>query len=132
VADAGRGIDASTLTAIESADEACLVTTPEIPALHQTRQILQRLLDGGYKQERLRLIVNRVPNRLGTRPEELPKMLGIPLYAVLPDCYAELHEAYSQGQLLPARSVLGECMERLARKLGGAEASKAKRKPFFG
>ena len=42
----------STMTAIESADEACLVTTPEIPALHQTRQILQRLLDGGYKQER--------------------------------------------------------------------------------
>jgi pilus assembly protein CpaE len=133
VADSGRGIGASTMTAIEFADEACLVTTPEIPALHQTRQILQRLLDGGYKQERLRLIVNRVPKRLGTRPEELPKMLGVPLYAVLPDCYAELHEAYSQGQLLPAGSVLGEYMERLARKLGGAEASKAKRKlPFFG
>jgi pilus assembly protein CpaE len=131
VADAGRGIGASTMTAIESADEACLVTTPEIPALHQTRQILQRLLDGGYKQERLRLIVNRVPKRLGIRPEELPKMLGIPLYAALPDCYAELHEAYSQGQLLPAGSVLGESMKRLARKLAGAKESKAKRKLLF-
>jgi pilus assembly protein CpaE len=132
VADAGRGLGASTMTAIESADEACLVTTPEISALHQTRQIVQRLLDGGYKQERLRLIVNRVPKRLGIRPEELPKMLGIPLYAAFPDCYAELHEAYSQGQLLPPGSVLGECMGRLARKLAGAEASKAKRKvPFF-
>jgi pilus assembly protein CpaE len=133
VADAGRGIGASTMTAIESADEACLVTTPEIPALHQTRQIVQRLLDVGYKQERLRLIVNRVPKRLGIRPEELPKMLGIPVYAVFPDCYAELHEAYSQGQLLPAGSVLGECMGRLARKLASAEEPKAKRRvPFFG
>jgi pilus assembly protein CpaE len=133
VADAGRGIGASTMTAIESADETCLVTTPEIPALHQTRQIVQRLLDVGYKQERLRLIVNRVPKRLGTRPEELPKMLGIPLYAAFPDCYPELHEAYSQGQLLPAGSVLGECMGRLARKLAGVEEPKVKRKlPFFG
>jgi pilus assembly protein CpaE len=131
VADAGRGIGESTMTAIESADEACLVTTPEIPALHQTRQILQRLLDGGYKKEHLRLIVNRVPKRAGTRPEELQEMLGIPLFAVVPDCYAELHEAYSQGQLLPAGSVLGECMERLARKLAGAEPSKVKRKVLF-
>jgi pilus assembly protein CpaE len=131
VADAGRGIGPSPMTAIESADEACLVTTPEIPALHQTRQILQRLLDGGYKQERLRLIVNRVPKRLGIRPEELPKMLGIPLYAAFPDCYAELHEAYSQGRLLPPNTVLGECMGRLARKLAGAEESKAKRKVLF-
>jgi pilus assembly protein CpaE len=131
VADAGRGIRESTMTVIEAADETCLVTTPEIPALHQTRQILQKLLDSGYKQERLRLIVNRVPKRLGTRPEELREILGIPLYAVLPEAYAELHEAYSQGQLLSPRTVLGECMERLARKLAGTEPAKAKRKALF-
>jgi pilus assembly protein CpaE len=131
VADAGRGIRESTMTVIESADETCLVTTPEIPALHQTRQILQKLLDVGYKQERLRLIVNRVPKRLGTRPEELREMLGVPSYAVLPEGYTALHEAYSQGRLLPAGTVLGECMERLARKLAGAEPAKAKRKVLF-
>jgi pilus assembly protein CpaE len=131
VVDAGRGIGESTMTVIESADETCLVTTPEIPALHQTRQILQKLLDSGYKQDRLRLIVNRVPKRLGTRPEELREMLGVPLYAVLPEAYAELHEAYSQGQLLPAGSVLGECMERLARKLSDAGPAKPRRKTLF-
>lgn len=131
VVDAGRGIGESTMTVIESADETCLVTTPEIPALHQTRQILQKLLDSGYKQERLRLIVNRVPKRLGTRPEELQEMLGIPLYAVLPEAYTELHEAYSQGQLLPPGTILGECMEHLARKLAGVEPGKAKRKALF-
>jgi pilus assembly protein CpaE len=131
VVDAGRGIGESTMTVIESADETCLVTTPEIPALHQTKKILQTLLDSGYKQERLRLIVNRVPKRLGTRPEELQEMLGVPLFAVLPEAYTELHEAYSQGQLLPGGSVLGECMERLARKLAGAAQTKAKRKALF-
>ncbi len=131
VVDAGRGISESTMTVIESADETCLVMTPEIPALHQTRQILQKLLDSGYKQERLRLIINRVPKRQGTRPEELREMLGIPLFAVLPEAYTELHEAYSQGQLLPPGTVLGECMDRLARKLAGAEPAKAKRKILF-
>jgi len=131
VVDAGRGVGESTMTVIESADETCLVTTPEIPALHQTRQILQKLLDSGYQQERLRLIVNRVPKRLGTRPEELEEMLGIPLYAVLPEAYSELHEAYSQGRLLPDGTILGDCMERLARKLAGAEPAKAKRKALF-
>jgi hypothetical protein len=58
-------------------------------------------------------------------------MLGVPLYAVLPEAYTELHEAYSQGQLLPAGTVLGECMERLARKLAGAEPAKAKRRALF-
>ncbi|MDQ1473654.1 MAG: pilus assembly protein CpaE, partial [Bryobacterales bacterium] len=63
VADAGGGMNPSTMTALELADEACLVTTTEIPALHQTKQILQKLLDVGYKQDRLRLILNRVPKR---------------------------------------------------------------------
>jgi pilus assembly protein CpaE len=133
VGDAGRSIDKSTMTALESSDEACLVTTPEIPALQQTKQILQTLLDGGYKQERIKLILNRVPKRSAMRPDELEKMLGIPFYAVFPEFYSDLHEAYSQGQLLPSGSMPGQYMGRLARKLAGVEEPKAKRKvPFFG
>ena len=131
VADAGRGINQHTMTAVESADEACIVTTPEIPALHQTKEILQKLLDGGYKPERLRLVLNRVPKHSGIRPEELPAMLGIPLYAVFPECYSDLHEAYSQGQLLAPGTDLGQCMGRLARKLAGIEEQKAKHRISF-
>jgi pilus assembly protein CpaE len=133
VTDIGRSMNAANMTAIESADETCLVTTPEIPALQQTKQIVQTLLDSGYKQERLRLILNRVPKRSGVRPEELQKMLGIPLYAVFPDAYGELDEAYSQGQLLSPQTSLGQDMGRLARKLAGVEERKKTRRiPFFG
>jgi pilus assembly protein CpaE len=133
VADAGRSMNKSTMTALESADEACLVTTPELPALQQTKQILQTLLDSGYKQKRLKLILNRVPKRSGIRPEELEEMLGIPVYAEFPESYADLHEAYSQGQLLPPGTVLGQYMGRLARKLAGVEELKARHSvPFFG
>jgi pilus assembly protein CpaE len=132
VADAGGGMNPSTMTALELADEACLVTTPEIPALHQTKQILQKLLDVGYKQDRLRLILNRVSKHSEIKPEEIQGILGVPLLAVFPECYADLHEAYSQGQLLPSNSDMGRCMERLARKLAGVEAPKPRLKlPFF-
>jgi pilus assembly protein CpaE len=133
VTDLGRSLNAANMAAIESSDETCLVTTPEIPALQQTKQIVQTLLDAGYKQERLRLVVNRVPKRSGVRPEELQKMLGVPVYAVFPDSYGELDEAYSQGQLLWSQSPLGGDMARLARKLLGMEEQKKTRRiPFFG
>jgi pilus assembly protein CpaE len=132
VADAGGGMNPSTMTALELADEACLVTTTEIPALHQTKQILQKLLDVGYKQDRLRLILNRVPKRSDLKPEEIQEMLGVPVFAVFPECYAELHESYSEGHLLPPNSEMGRCTERLARKLAGVEAPKPRLKlPFF-
>ena len=133
VGDVGSSINESTMTSLESSDDACLVTTPEIPALQQTKQLLQTLLDGGYKEKSLKLILNRVPKRSGIRPEEVEQMLGIPLYAVFPESYAELHEAYSLGKLLPPGSVLGQYFGRLARKLAGVEEPKARiRVPFFG
>ena len=131
VADAGGGMNYSSMTVLESADEAFLVTTPEIPALHQTKQILQKLLDGGYRPERLHLVLNRVPKRLGIRPEEFQEMLGIPLYAVFPDSYTELHEAYSKGQLLPSKSDLSQQIGRFARKLAGQDEQQPRRKVSF-
>jgi pilus assembly protein CpaE len=132
VADAGHGLNPYTRAAFESADEACLVTTPEIPALHQAREILQQLLDGGFRKERLRLVLNRYSKTPGMGPEELQKMMGVPLYAVLPDAYPELHDALSHGQLLPAGADLGRQIGRLARKLAGIAEQTAKRKsPFW-
>ena len=109
------------MTEIESADETCLVTTPEIPALHQTRQILQKLLDSGYRQERLRLIVNRVPEAFGDKARGITgTALGIPLYAVIPEGYTELHEAYSQGRSCCAvRNRSGRVHAQAGRKTGG-------------
>ena len=66
------------MAALEEIDEACLVTTLEVPALHQSKQIIQTLLDSGYGKNRIRLILNRAPKRLDITPGELEKMLGAP------------------------------------------------------
>ncbi|MCL4401923.1 MAG: AAA family ATPase, partial [Acidobacteria bacterium] len=108
IADLGRSLGGAASSVLGELDEAFLVTSLEVPALHQAKAIVQRLLDSGYGKNRLRLVLNRVPKRLDVTPEEIEKMLGLPVYIMLPDDYAELYECYSAGKLLPRTSDLGK------------------------
>ena len=132
--DLGRSLSRLGMAALEEIDEACLVTTLEVPALHQSKQIIQTLLDGGYGKHRLKLILNRSPKRLDITPGELEKMLGVPIYAMVPNDYPELYEAYAEGRMLTRTSELGKNITRLAVKLAGLEeeTTKSKRFALFG
>ena len=121
VVDLGRSLSRFTLEALEELDEACLVSTLEVPALHQTKQIVQTLLDSGFGKNRIRLVLNRVPKRVDITAEELERMLGLPVFAMLPDDYQALYECYSEGRLLPRNSDLAKHMARMASKLAGTE-----------
>lgn len=126
--DLGRSLTRSGVSVLEEIDEAYLVSTLEVPALHQAKQVLQILMDGGYGRDRLRLILNRVPKRSELAPGEIEKILGLPVYAVLPSSYPELHECYSMGKLLPEHSVLGKHIRQLALRIAGVEEQQHKRK----
>lgn len=132
--DLGRSLSRTAMAALEEIDEACLITTLEVPALHQSKQIIQTLLDGGYGKHRLKLILNRSPKRLDITPGELEKMLGVPIYSMVPNDYPELYEAYAEGRMLTRNSELGKNIARLAVKLGGLEEeiTKSKRFGLFG
>jgi pilus assembly protein CpaE len=128
--DLGRSLTRTSMAALEEIDEACLVTTLEVPALHQAKQIIQTLLDGGYGKHRIRLILNRAPKRLDITPGELEKMLGIPIFCMVPNDYPELYETYAEGRMLSAASDLGKNIARLATKLASLEEGKAVKKKF--
>jgi len=132
--DLGRSLSRLALAALEEIDEVCLVTTLEVPALHQAKQIIQTLLDGGYGKGRIKLILNRAPKRLDITPGELEKMLGVPIFCMVPNDYPELYETYAEGRMLSRNSELGRNMARLAAKLGGLEeeANNKKRFALFG
>lgn len=128
VLDLGRSLSRLTMNALEEIDEAFLTTTLEVPSLHQAKQIVQTLRDSGFGKSRLRLVLNRVPKRVDVTPEELEKMLGLPVYAMLPNEYPELYECYSEGKLLPRNSNLGQNLARFAAKVAGISEQKSKRK----
>ena len=122
--DLGRSLSRMAMGALEEIDEACLVTTLEVPALHQSKQIIQTLLDGGYGKNRIKLILNRAPKRLDITPGELEKMLGIPIFCMVPNDYPELYETYAEGRMLNRSSDLGKNIARLAMKLSNLEEDK--------
>jgi pilus assembly protein CpaE len=126
--DLGRSLTRAGAAALEEMDEAYLVTTLEVPALHQAKQVSQILMDAGYGKDRLKLILNRVPKRSELAPAEIEKILGLPVYAALPSCYPELHECYSVGKLLPERSVLGKAIRELALRMAGVDQAPMKKK----
>ena len=128
--DLGRSLSRMALSALEEVDEVCLVTTLEVPALHQSKQIVQTLLDSGYGKNRIRMILNRAPKRLDITPGELEKMLGLPIFFMVPNDYPELYETYAEGRMLSRNSELGRQISRLALKLAGMEEEKSGKKRF--
>ncbi len=45
VVDMGRGLNALTASMLEEIDEMYLIATLDLPALHQTKQVVQAALD---------------------------------------------------------------------------------------
>ncbi len=132
LADMGRSLSHMSMAALDEIDEVCLVTTLEVPALHQSKQIVQTLIDSGYGKGRIRLILNRSPKRLDITPAELEKMLGLPIFCMVPNDYPELYETYAEGRMLNRNSDLGKQIARLAMKLSGLEEEKGSNKKRFG
>jgi pilus assembly protein CpaE len=130
IVDIGRGLNTLTMNALEEIDDACLVTTLEIPALHQAKQIVGVLADSGYPREHVRLILNRAPKRMEIEQGDLEKMIGVPVYATVPNNYPELSGCYSEGRLLGRNSKLGRYFGDISRKLSGVEEEVKERRRF--
>lgn len=130
IVDLGRSLNRLNMDALEECDEACLVTTLDIPALHQAKQIVQSLLDCGYGKSRLRLVLNRVPKRMDITTQELEKMLGVSVHGMLPDDAAALYECYAEGKLLPRTGELGRHIARITAKLAGLDEDPSMKRRF--
>jgi pilus assembly protein CpaE len=124
--DLGRNVTASTLNLLDLMDETYLVTTHEIPALHQAKQMIQLLLDAGYAKENLRVILNRAPKHSDVTTEELESMLGTPIFATVANDYQSLQDAFSEGRLADSSTPFGRSASRLGSKIAGVKETKKK------
>jgi pilus assembly protein CpaE len=131
VLDLGRAVSPASVAALDEIDELFVVTTFEVPALHQAKAIVQRLLGNGYSPNRLHLVLNRAPKQYEITMQELEAMLGTPVYAVLPNDYMALSECYSDGKLLPSGSNLNQCFSSLAMKIAGVQPLEKNKKKKF-
>ena len=131
--DLGRGLGKNCLGVLEDVDETYLVTTLDVPALYRSKQILHTLREAGYRNERLSVILNRVPRRSDVTSDEIQTMLGTTLAAALPESLDEIYDAYADRKLLPPASVLGRRFAALASRIAGVpQATNKKKFGIFG
>jgi pilus assembly protein CpaE len=119
LADLGRSLNPRSFGMLEELDECYIVTTLDLPAMYQTKQVIRALLDGGYRRDRMRIVLNRVRQAEAVTAAEAESMLGTPVWASIPDAHAELEEAYNGGGLAGPSTALGAHYARLAARIAG-------------
>jgi pilus assembly protein CpaE len=93
-----------------------LVCTPEIPSLHLAREkytYLQSLDLGG----RVSVLLNRAQKRSVISPEQVEKLLGLPVHMSFPNDYMGVHKALTEGRHVAPSSDLGKQFDKLAQSL---------------
>lgn len=131
VLDLGRSFNEVAAALYQELDELLLISVLEVSALHGLKTIAQKLRDRGEDLGKLQLVLNRTPKMMDITHEELQKVLGRPLYAMLPNDYPSLYQAYSTGTLLPANNRLAQQFSVLTAKLAGIESAKSRKKFFL-
>ncbi|MBL0160956.1 MAG: hypothetical protein IPP47_28320 [Bryobacterales bacterium] len=128
VLDLGRGLSPCSYAAIEELDDLFILTTPDIPALHQVKALTDQLFSHGLSQSTLHLVLNRMNRRLEVTAAELEKLLGLPFYSILSDDTQALHEACSESRLLGADSTLARELKDLVCKLADIPVKTVKKR----
>ncbi|HVT95620.1 MAG TPA: response regulator [Bryobacteraceae bacterium] len=131
VTDLGHGTSVALFAALEELDELYLVTTLEVPALYQTKRMVESLNKRGYQRSAIRLVVNRTPRRNELTSKEVETITGLPVFAGIPNDYTSINEAYSSGELLAANSALNRKIAALTTKIAGLDTGEPRKKGLF-
>ena len=122
--DSPAGIDTGFQTAIECANEALVVVTPEVPSIRDADRVIGILMSKGVSK--INLIINRIrPNMVKTDDmmsiEDVTNILGIDLMGVIPDS-EKIIIASNRGEpiVLEEKNCLsGIAFDNAARRLTG-------------
>ena len=125
VVDLGQ-LNRLSMSLLDKVDELLVVTTTAIPALYETKRVIDALVNASIERDQLRLIVNRMEDVQSLSGSELNQIFGVRVYAQLPYDRAGVHNACLQRKLPSPTSNVGQQIVNLARKIGGLHEKKAK------
>ena len=132
VIDAGTWPALFRPTDLSDFDHFFLVTSPDLMALYRTKQIVRMIADSGAALDQAGLVVNRLPKRPDVEPREIESLLGMQVYAVLPET-DEISDALVRGALASKGTDFAKAIEKFAKRLAGGEepTSKERRSLLF-
>lgn len=104
-----------------------VVTTTTISGLYEAKRLLGALQNQGVERDQMRLVLNRVDHSQPLSGSELNRIFGLEVYAMLPDCSDELHDASVRRALPSEGGNFRKHAVSLSRKLAGLPEAKPKR-----
>lgn len=114
IIDFGRSVSMSALDALPELDALYLITTPDSATLDHARRAIQMMEERGFSNARLKILLNRMPDRGAPDRKAIESSLGRPCAAVFRNDFMALYDAYSEGRLLEQGSRLGKEIHGLA------------------
>ena len=97
VVDLGGRLDSSALAILDSSFRIVLVTTPEVPALHNLRRLLQLTEDLGYPRDKIVIVGNRFSSGWGIQTTDVAETLGYPVSVTMPSDGRLVTQAANRG-----------------------------------
>ncbi len=97
VMDCWSFVDEITETLLGNADQVLLVTTPDVPALKNTKQALDYFTGHGVQRDQMALVLNRFPSIKGIKLSDIQEHLRHPIQANLPSDGPTLAYAANEG-----------------------------------
>jgi Flp pilus assembly CpaE family ATPase len=129
VIDFGRSVNMAALDALPELDALYLVTTSDPATLDHARRAIQMMEERGFPHGRLKVLLNRVPDRGAPDRKAIESALGRPCAAVFRNDFMALYDAYSEGHLLEQGSRLGKEIHGLAASIRARAAGECTDEP---
>jgi Flp pilus assembly CpaE family ATPase len=125
VMDLGR-LNKTSKRLLSCADEVMLVSTEDIPALHQCKQTIDLIDDLGIYFQ-MRLILNQREHGDHLSHQQIEQMFGVRIDAILPSAREDLYAAYLQKRLPSVTGPFRMALSKVARRIAGIRDEPPKR-----
>jgi pilus assembly protein CpaE len=122
--------DFGVLDALEPVTAVALVVNQELPTIRRAAQIAA-LLRQRYGKDKVATVVSRYDSRADIGQEDIERVVGLPVWAVLPSDYRKVIAAANAGRPLVSdnHSRLAASVVQLAHRLANLSGESAKRPP---
>lgn len=100
VIDCGSAVDAHAIKAMEFSTLIMLVTNPDILVMHQTKRILNEIVESLFPLEMIEVVLNRFTQNAAVNPATIQRNLNKAVFAAIPEDAASHAAALTSGKPL--------------------------------
>jgi len=127
ILDIGRTLNATSVKALDYADNIFLVLQQTLPFIRDTKRLIKILLSLGYAKAKINLLINRYEKAGDIDLHDVEATLGMQIYDLIPNSYLAVSASVNQGvpiMKISKHDPVTKSLETIAEKLVDTPDSK--------